>query len=80
MGLTTYTRPCCTSELKIKDKSSLTKDIKNFKEALNKNNHQYGFMNASVTGVISAFPNKFYKNDDEYLENLSNLIKMNMKK
>ena len=27
-------------------------------------------------GVISAFlPNKFYKNDDEYLENLSNVMK-----
>ncbi len=29
-----------TSELKVKDKSSLTKDINNFKEALNKNNHR----------------------------------------
>ena len=26
-GTPTYTRPCCTSELKIKDKTSLTKDI-----------------------------------------------------
>ena len=32
-GTPKYTRPCCTSELKIKDKSSLTKDISNFKEA-----------------------------------------------
>ena len=75
-GTPTYTRPCCTSELKIKDKSSLTKDINNFKQALNKNNHKDGFMNAASPGVISAFlPNKFYKNDDEYLENLSNLMK-----
>ena len=52
------------------------KDIKNFKEALNKNNHKNGFMNAASPGVISAFlPNKFYKNDDEYLENLSNVMK-----
>ena len=75
-GTPTYTRPCCTSELKIKDKSSLTKDIKNFKEALIKNNHKTAFMNAASPGVISAFlPNKFYKDDDEYLENLSNLMK-----
>ncbi len=69
-GTPTYTRPCCTNELKIKDKTSLSKDIKNFKEALNKNNHNNGFMNAASPGVISAF-----KNDDEYLENLSNVMK-----
>jgi len=75
-GTPTYTRPCCTSELKIKDKTSLTKDINNFKQALDKNNHKDGFMNAASPGVISAFlPNKYYKNDDEYLENLSNLMK-----
>ena len=75
-GTPTYTRPCCTSELKIKDKTSLTKDINNFKQALEKNNHKDAFMNAASPGVISAFlPNKFYKNDDEYLENLSNMMK-----
>ncbi len=75
-GTPTYTRPCCTSELKIKDKSSLAKDIENFKDALSKNNYQKGFMNAASPGVISAFlPNKFYKNDDEYLEQLAQLMK-----
>ena len=75
-GTPTYTRPCCTNKLKIKDKTSLTKDINNFKQALEKNNHKDAFMNAASPGVISAFlPNKFYKNDDEYLENLSNLMK-----
>ena len=75
-GTPTYTRPCCTSELKIKDKTSLTKDINNFKEALKENNHNQGFMNAASPGVISAFlPNKFYKNDDEYLNTLSKLMK-----
>ena len=74
-GTPTYTRPCCTSELKIKDKTSLTKDINNFKQALEKNNHKDGFMNAASPGVISAFlPNKYYKNDDEYLEKLSKIM------
>ena len=75
-GTPTYTRPCCTNELKIKDTTSLAKDIKNFKDAVSENNHKEAFMNAASPGVISAFlPNKFYKNDDEYLENLSNVMK-----
>jgi 5-methyltetrahydropteroyltriglutamate--homocysteine methyltransferase len=75
-GTPTYTRPCCTHELKIKDSLSLTKDIDNFKSALEENNHKQAFMNAASPGVISAFlPNKFYKNDDEYLDALANIMK-----
>jgi len=74
-GTPTYTRPCCTNELKVKDTTSLAKDIKNFKDAISANNHNEAFMNSASPGVISAFlPNKFYKNDDEYLENLSNVM------
>ena len=75
-GTPTYTRPCCTSELKVKDTLSLTKDINNFKSALEENDHKQAFMNAASPGVISAFlPNKYYKNNDEYLEVLSKLMK-----
>ena len=74
-GTPSYTRPCCTQELKIKDSLSLTKDINNFKEALKDNNHNEAFMNAASPGVISAFlPNQFYKDDDEYLEKLSRIM------
>ncbi|MDB4193546.1 cobalamin-independent methionine synthase II family protein [Candidatus Pelagibacter sp.] len=74
-GTPTYTRPCCTHELKIKDTLSLTKDINNFKSALEENNHKQAFMNAASPGVISAFlPNQFYKDDDEYLDALSNIM------
>ena len=39
------------------------------------NNHSKAFMNAASPGVINVFmPNKFYKNDDEYLEKLSNIM------
>ena len=74
-GTPTYTRPCCTHELNIKDKQSLTTDINNFKTALEENNHKLAFMNAASPGVISAFlPNKFYKDDDEYLDALSKIM------
>ena len=75
-GTPTYTRPCCTNELKVKDTLSLTKDINNFKSALEENDQKQAFMNAASPGVISAFlPNKYYKNNDEYLEVLSKLMK-----
>ncbi len=75
-GTPTYTRPCCTADLKIKDTKSLTKDISNLKSALKKNNHSQGFINSASPGVISNFlPNKFYKNDDKYLEALSKMMK-----
>ena len=74
-GTPTYTRPCCTSDLDLRDDNSLNKDIKNFKKALSNRYHQKGFMNAASPGVISVFmPNKFYKNDDEYMERLSLLM------
>ena len=75
-GTPTYTRPCCTADLKIKDTKSLTKDISNLKSAIKKNNHSQGFINSASPGVISNFlPNKFYKNDDKYLEALSKIMK-----
>ena len=75
-GTPTYTRPCCTADLKIKDTKSLTKDISNLKSALKKNNHSQGFINSASPGVISNFlPNKFYKNEDKYLEALSKMMK-----
>ena len=39
------------------------------------NNHSFAFMNAASPGVINVFmPNKFYQNDDEYLNRLSELM------
>ena len=76
-GTPTYTRPCCTDELKIKDTQSLIKDINNLKKAIKKNNHNSAFMNSASPGVISNFlPNKFYKNNDDYLESLSKIMKL----
>ncbi len=75
-GTPTYTRPCCTSELKIKENILLTKDIKNFKEILNQSKHSEAFMNSASPGVISSFlPNKYYKNDNEYMEKLAKIMR-----
>jgi len=74
-GTPIYARPCCTNELEIQDEQSLINDIENFTNALALNNHSKAFMNAASPGVINVFmPNQFYKNDDEYLEKLSNIM------
>ena len=74
-GTPTYTRPCCTNELKVKDETSLLQDINNFKNSLDKLNHQHAFMNSASPGVINVFmPNKFYSTEDEYLDKLSNIM------
>ena len=74
-GTPTYTRPCCTSNLELQNEESLKKDISNFSNALSEASHKKGFLNAASPGVINVFmPNKFYQNDDEYLEKLSNIM------
>ena len=74
-GTPTYSRPCCTDELKIKDEISLLNDIANFNNALKKFNHTKAFMNAASPGVINVFmPNKFYNSDDDYLNKLSSIM------
>ena len=74
-GTPTYTRPCCTSELEIQDTQSLIDDIENLNNSLSSNNHSKAFMNAASPGVINVFmPNKFYKDDDTYLEKLSEVM------
>ena len=74
-GTPTYTRPCCTGELSLKKNSDLLKDINNFTSALKSNNHKNGFMNSASPGVINVFlQNKYYNNDDEYLEKLSSIM------
>ena len=54
-GTPTYSRPCCTKELKIKDEDSLLNDINNFNKSLKKSNHTKAFMNAASPGVINVF-------------------------
>ena len=79
-GTPTYTRPCCTDELSIKDAEAVKKDIDNFKAALQHSNVRSGFMNAASPGVIALFlPNKFYETQDQYLEALASLMAIEYK-
>ncbi len=72
----TYSRPCCTNELKIKDNFSLLNDIENFSNALKKYGHAKAFMNAASPGVISLFlQNDYYKTREQYLEALAYAMK-----
>ena len=74
-GTPSYTRPCCTGKLEISDHKSIEVDLNNFLNALKLNKKDNGFLNAASPGVIAVFlPNKYYKNDDEYLEELSKLM------
>ena len=79
-GTPTYTRPCCTDKLSIKDTEAVKKDIDNFKAALQHSNVRSGFMNAASPGVIALFlPNKFYETQDQYLEALASLMAIEYK-
>ena len=74
-GTPIYTRPCCTGELKIFNENLLIQDIDNLLNSIATHQHELAFMNAASPGVINVFmPNKFYKDDDEYLNKLSEIM------
>ncbi|MSP50064.1 MAG: epoxyalkane--coenzyme M transferase [Alphaproteobacteria bacterium] len=71
-GTPTLTRPCCTGAIHVRTTEPLEADLKRFQAALTANGYTRGFMNAAAPGVISLFqPNRYYKDDDAYLEALS---------
>ena len=60
-----YHRPICRSEIRVKDLSSLEKDIANLKAAAGQGE---AFMNAASPGVIAVFqPNTFYPSQERYI-------------
>ena len=51
------------------------RDIDNLLNSIATHQHELAFMNAASPGVINVFmPNKFYKDDDEYLNKLSEIM------
>jgi 5-methyltetrahydropteroyltriglutamate--homocysteine methyltransferase len=71
-GTPKLARPCCTGAIQVRTTAPLETDLRNFRLGLTAQGYETGFMNAAAPGVISLFqPNRYYRNDDEYLEALS---------
>jgi 5-methyltetrahydropteroyltriglutamate--homocysteine methyltransferase len=80
-GTPKYHRPVVRSEIKIKDLSSLEKDIANLKAAVEACGATEAFMNAASPGVITVFqPNEYYKNDEDYLAALAEVMRVEYEK
>jgi 5-methyltetrahydropteroyltriglutamate--homocysteine methyltransferase len=72
----TYKRPVCRGPIKVKDLSSLKKDIENMKAALAKANVTEGFMNSVSPGTIAVFqPNEYYTSHEAYLGALADAMR-----
>jgi len=80
-GTPKYHRPVVRGEIKIKDLAPLEKDIANLKAALTETGATEGFMNAASPGVIAVFqPNEYYENDEDYLQALAEVMKVEYEK
>lgn len=80
-GTPKYHRPVVRGEIKIKDLSSLEKDIGNLKAAASACGATEAFMNAASPGVIAVFqPNEYYKNDEDYLAALAEVMRVEYEK
>ncbi|MBI36543.1 MAG: epoxyalkane--coenzyme M transferase [Alphaproteobacteria bacterium] len=74
-------RPCCESEIMIRDREPLERDIKNLKSAAENTEALEVFMNSASPGVIAIFQdNKYYPTEEEYLFALANVMKYEYEK
>lgn len=65
-------RPCCTSEITVKDREPLKADLAAFKGAVDAHRPTGAFMNAASPGVIAVFqPDRFYGEHKRYLDALA---------
>lgn len=68
-------RPRCVGPIEVKDRKPLERDLANFRRAVTAAKAHDAFMPAASPGVISVFqPNDYYKNDEAYLERLSEVM------
>lgn len=80
-GTPKYHRPVVRNEIKIKDLAPLEKDIENLKIAAASIGATEAFMNAASPGVIAVFqPNEYYQNDEDYLQALAEVMKVEYEK
>jgi 5-methyltetrahydropteroyltriglutamate--homocysteine methyltransferase len=71
-----YHRPICCGDIKVKDLSSLEKDIANLKAAVAPHKGVQAFMNAASPGVVAVFqPNRHYRTQEAYIGALADAMK-----
>lgn len=80
-GTPKYHRPVVRGEIKIKDLTPLEKDIANLKAAAEAAGATEAFMNSASPGVVAVFqPNEYYKNDEDYIQALAEVMKVEYEK
>lgn len=80
-GTPKYHRPVVRGAIKIKDLEPLEKDIANLLAAKESSGAEEAFMNAASPGVIAVFqPNEYYENDEDYLQALAEVMKVEYEK
>jgi 5-methyltetrahydropteroyltriglutamate--homocysteine methyltransferase len=68
--------PCCLGPVSYADRAPLDADLKNLGAAVSAQHPGEAFMNAASPGVLTKFvPDRFYKNEDAYVEALANALK-----
>jgi 5-methyltetrahydropteroyltriglutamate--homocysteine methyltransferase len=71
-----YRRPRCVGEIRVKDTGPLTRDLANFRRAVEIAKPVEAFMNAASPGVIALFqPNDHYSTQDAYLEAIAEAMR-----
>ena len=69
-------RPCCTGEVRVRDRVPLERDLDNFRRVIDTSGLAEGFMNAASPGVITVFQaNRYYPSDEAYLQTLADVMK-----
>jgi 5-methyltetrahydropteroyltriglutamate--homocysteine methyltransferase len=67
--------PYCTGPVSYADRGPLDADLKNLAAAVSTHRPGEAFMNAASPGVLTKFvPDRFYKNEDAYVEALANAL------
>jgi len=76
-GTPKYHRPICDAPIEFVNSEPLDNDIAHLKAAMDAAGATEGFMNAASPGVIAVFqPNTFYKTQEEYIEALSEAMRI----
>ncbi len=68
--------PCCTGPVAYRDRRPLETDLHNLAAACTKTKPLEAFMNAASPGVLTKFvPDRFYRDEDAYVDALANALK-----